>query len=202
MVNNQPRGWATILRLLVGTILEVSLFVVVTVALYTLVDGDPFWTFLGNAILIVLVILMDTFEVWFWGSVIQHRRVPKFIRSWGRRYADFGSILAALYFFYGLVIVSNQIAIHYPHWPIWFAINPGGGVTHGDLASYFAATQFSLLLLVALDKGTRVINDEFKRRTSKTRASSDIDDDAATAVPADMPINHTAADFRKVLSKD
>ena len=156
-----------------GVITEVLLFLFLTLIIYFVaVDGDPFWTFLGNAAIIVLVIIFDEVEArWLTYLVLQHwfGRLPRFIRKTVRNYRNMPRLTTALYLFYALIIVAAQVSIHYPDIIIWMPTLNTGVVEinrghFSELQSFLFATQSSLLLLVALHKTSDAIAWEIRRR--------------------------------------
>ena len=157
-------------RLLVSLLLSLWVYYSLTVLIYFVIaDGDPFYAFIGNAVMIILAIATDILQPWelgrrFWAQLTGQPFVPKELSGIGGWYRSLYTLVPFLYIFYAIIIVANQVANHYPDWPLYLPGLLYLNTTFGDIQSYFATTQASLLLLLALEKAATAVTKEYRTR--------------------------------------
>ncbi|MCL2757633.1 MAG: hypothetical protein FWD43_06110 [Coriobacteriia bacterium] len=132
-----------IIKYVLFLLLSTTLYGLAMYFVYTwLVGYSLLLAYLGNLILIIIALVWDESNFKLYDSLVKSKDALKELKN--SRYFrwildSFISFKAALYLFYVLIMVFSQIINAYPT------------LAYESLASFIAANEYSILLLIAVD---------------------------------------------------
>ena len=144
-----------IIKYAVYIIVSTSVYGLIMYLAYTGLAGfSLLLAYLGNLVLIIVALVWDELNFKVYDSLMHSKQTLeelKTSRTFRYIFESFISFKAALYLFYVLIMILSQIVGHYPTF------------MPDNLASFIAANEYSILLLVAVDLFSRQFKKDRKR---------------------------------------